>query len=357
MQLGLVGCGQSTGAPASDASVFDGSSASDTGSSDSDRGISFPADANGITSVYVTLVGHLEDSQAYAECATYPKHREKLLTFAGAIQARGLPFNLQSDYEFFAGAKKCETEAMKASTGGKNILDYLAQDLGWQIDAHQEGATEEGADNYADVRYVGVQVTPQVSEVAGGIVWDDADQLARLGAGEAGWLYPTFSWKPTTIVLGVSKNHHLGDFSADDRASGVWRPKSGGDAFWTNDPQGPLIYVGPGQQHNDWGGKCDRQFKDTADYVDVIARYLQTGKLPSGRIYTASLAVPQSVMLDSTKHQALWTIVDKLKPALAAGTVILANYDDVVQTWGTRYGNISNVVPFSAIDPTDYTCP
>ena len=109
-----------------------------------------------ITPVFVTVAGHIEDSLIYTDCVEYDGYRAKLLTFANAITAADVEFNLQVSYEWFVGVSTCETEEMKAQTNGKNIIDYLVENHNFEIDVHQEGASLEHAtsgNNFADIRW------------------------------------------------------------------------------------------------------------------------------------------------------------------------------------------------------------
>jgi len=127
------------------------------------------ADAQ-IPPVYVTIAGHIEDTPIYAQCAAYPEFREKLITFAETLSQTGAAFNLQIEYEFFLGASRCKTDEMRATTDGRNVIDYLATHYGFEIDPHQEGGREDGRDNYADIRFLGGTVTPAISENVGGLL-------------------------------------------------------------------------------------------------------------------------------------------------------------------------------------------
>lgn len=309
-----------------------------------------------LTPVFVTLAGHIEDSPSYAKCPTYTDRREKLLFFADRVAGAGATLNLQIEYELLKGARDCETAELMASTGGTNAIDYLASLPGFEIDAHQEGATEEGENNYADVRFIAGQVTSLVTDTVGGILWDDPDQLFTLAAGESGWLYPEFSWAPDILTLAVSTKHHFGNFSEDDNTSGVWMPKGPRADFLTHDPTARMAYVGSGLQHSNWGGGPDCDFHDGADYVETLIDYLDAGKIPSGRMYTATIAIPQSIIFDSSRHAELMGMLEQLAPHVAAGRVVYATYTEVVQIWKESYDAEPNILPYDAIDPADYTC-
>jgi len=299
-----------------------------------------PADAGPLPPVYVTVAGHIEDVPLYARCGAYPDFREALLLWADAVAAYDAAVNLQIEYEFLLGASRCETPELRQSTDGKNVIQYLIDRYGFEIDPHQEGGWEEGADNYADIRHLAGELTTDVSENVGGFVWDDAEQLARLSHGESGWIHTDFTWQPEILTLAVSRQHHLGDFSADDVASGIWRPKGADEQFWTHDSEASLIYVGPGERTN-WDDA--RPNKSTPDFVRTIAHGLEDGTLDPDLMYTASIPVPQSIILHPERHHELTARLQELDPIVAADQARYATYSEAVEIWRRDYGARPNI--------------
>ncbi len=305
--------------------------------------------------IFITLAGHIEHAEAYTVCDLYSSYRTKLLEFADYMAGTGATFNLQMEYEFLVGVRDCETEEMMASTDGLNVLEYLGTVRGFELDPHQEGGTEEGADNYADIRYLLGELVSVPTETVGGLVWEDPYQFETLENGETGWIYEDFTWYPDILTLGVGALHHEGNFDFDDLTSGVWRPAGGDEAFFVHDPETRVIYVGPGLQHQNWGGgEC--AFEDIADYVGVLVDYMDAGRIPRNAIYTGTLAVPQSVIFDRSRHGEVGAILDKLEPYVASGRVVYATYREVVRAWLDRFDGEPNLFLFDDIDPADYTC-
>lgn len=293
--------------------------------------------------VYVTVALHIEDTPIYANCQAYPDFRQKLLQFAEAMAPYAAAINLQTDYEFLVGVDRCETPAMQTATDGQNVLDYLATHYGYEIDAHQEGGWDiEGRDNYADIRYLAGRLTAATSENVGGLVWDDPAQWATLTQGERGLQYPNFVWTPQALTLAVGSQHHRGDFTADDYASGVWRPKGAGRDFWVHDPQGPLVYIGPGEYDN-WGGK--RGQRSTPEFVRDLLTQLEAGSLDREAMYTASIAVPQNVIFTPDEHARLQALLEQLASLAASGQVVYVTYSQAVEIWQTEYGARPNIYP------------
>lgn len=307
------------------------------------------SDGGGVPPVYVTTAGHIEDVPVYARCDAYPDFREKLLLWADGVAAYDAAVNLQIEYEFLLGASRCESPELRQRTDGKNVIQYLVDRYGFEIDPHKEGGWEEGADNYADIRYLAAQISPDVSENVGGFVWDDPQQLVRLSTGETGWIYTNFTWQPEVLTLAVSREHHLGDFSADDVASEIWRPKGADDDFWSHDPGAPLIYVGPGERTN-WDDA--RPNKSTPEFVQTLVRRLEEGTLDQDLMFTASIPVPQSIILHPERHHELTALLQELAPLMASHQARYVTYSEAVDIWQREYGARPNAYIRDAV-----TCP
>ena len=316
------------------------------------------------TPVYVTMVGHIESTPQWADCPNvYPEKRQQLLAFAERFAATGARMNLQIDFPFFEGASLCETPDMAidyAGTDANNVVDFVAKHHGIEIDPHRSGGYEApGEPNYADVRQIGGRVTERITEIVGGLIYTDAAMFERLDQGEAGTLAATtMTWKPEVLSMAAAFEHHLGDFSDDDRTSGIWKPTGTGDDFYVHDDSKRMVYIGPGQQHADWNGTCKFQFAEPVDYIKVIQRYLDEGRIPADRIYTVSIGVPQSVMFGNEEGQAyLERMIAAMKPLVEQGKVIHATYSEVLEAWETTYNAQPNQFSLDHIDPADYTCP
>ena len=307
-----------------------------------------PAENSTVPPVYVTVAGHIEDTPIYTDCKAYPGFREKLLSFAETISKTGAAVNLQIDYEFLVGVSQCETDAMRENTDGQNVIEYLLEHYGFEIDPHQEGGWEEGRDNYADIRYLGGDLTPSISDNVGGLVWDSPQQFGRLSTGETGRIYTDFTWHPEILTLAVSHQHHQGDFSRDDVASGIWMPKGANDNFWAHDPEGHMAYVGPGE-HTNWND--DRPYQTTPEFVNKLAEHLEDGLIDRDRMYTASIAVPQSVIFDAGEHQKLLDLLEQLEPLMESGQARYVTYSQAVDIWRTEYGSQPGIFFQEGVQP------
>lgn len=294
-----------------------------------------------IPPIYVTVALHLEDVPVYNNCQAFPGYREKLLVFAEAIAPYNPAVNLQSEYEFLLGVTRCETPEMRNLTGDMNVLDYLVERYGYEIDAHQQGGWDrDGRDNYADIRWLAGELTAGVSETMGGLVYDDPLQWKHLAEGQKGKQAKNYIWEPQALTLAVSSRHRSGDFTADDFSSGVWIPAGTGSDFWSHDPQGPFVYVGPGE-HDNWNNKFGK--RSTPDFLRDLLLLLESGALEPDLIYTATIAVPQSIIFSTAEHQKLLVLLEQLAPLAEEGKIVYANYAEIIQIWQQQYSARPNI--------------
>jgi hypothetical protein len=317
-----------------------------------------------VTPVFVTVAGHIEDRLRYQNCEFYGPKRDQLLRFADRIESSGIAFNLQVSYEWLLGVQKCETDRIRESTNGLNILDFLAEEHGFEIDIHQEGASTDDAEsnnNFADIRYLAGEVTPHITETTG-FQWDNPTHYSELQAGQTGLLHPSFTWRPNLLAGGASIDHTHGDFSRDMTSIGVWIPSDfSADGFHEHDTsaEARMIYVGsgPNQHCADWGPERNCHFRNTAEYVQVLTDYIASGRLEAGRIYTTTLFVPQAILFAPDRHEDLIEILNQLQPLATTGRITYAHFTEVIEIWKTEYNAEPNIVQYDRIDPSDYTCP
>ena len=316
----------------------------------------------GSTPVHLSIAGHIEDSKSYSDCKVYGPKRDQLLQFAQALDAYPVRFNLQVSYEWFQGVLNCENDAMKQSTMGLNLIDYLVDQHRFEIDVHQEGASlahTSSGNNFADIRYLGGQVTSHMSDTTG-FQWDNPAHYDAFQKGEAGKLHPEFSWQPSILAGGASMDHANGDHSRDMDSIGVWVPAGFGDDFHTHDTSADarMVYVGsgPNQFVADWGAMGECHFNDTADFVAVVSEYIATGKLPAGKMYTTTLVVPQPILFDTARRSDLFSILDKLLPLAKDGRLRFQHLSETVATWRNDYNSEPNIVRYSSFAEAERTC-
>jgi hypothetical protein len=243
-----------------------------------------------------------------------------------------------------------------------NVMDYLHTQLNVEIDVHQEGASEDdvsSGNNLADIRYLAGQITDHVTDTTG-FQWDNQEQFERLNNGDPGRLTPDFVWYPEILAGGVSVKHTDGDFSDDMTAIGIWIPEGFNETeFFRHNRSGEgMIYVGsgPNQHMADWGPKTNCHFESSADFVEVVAKYIEIGKFERDEIYTYTYFIPQKVMFTPSEQTNVQEVIDQLKDLQESNAVTYMHFTDVVETWQTAYDAQPNMVTYDQIHPDDYTC-
>jgi len=195
--------------------------------------------------IYACYVIHLEEYAGVRSLSRYLADRESLRLLAEAIRTGGADLDFQPDWTILSEVGTYDHGPVTADTDGKNLLRYFRENLGFSIDPH----AHETVYNIADVAFLIEELNVVPSGVAGGFLFAP-QRLAnweRFSAPVRGMRYPDYSWTCSSI-WGGSYLFHRGN---DDRASGVWRPRSG-DFFYRHDSAGPLANIGGGKR--DYGG-------------------------------------------------------------------------------------------------------
>ena len=96
--------------------------------------------ASGVEPIHVSIVMHNEEplSGQYPDFVNDPsafwEHRDALVPFVNMLHANGVMFNYQSDWNFLQAVGLYDTGTL--STNGKNIVRYMKEDLGFEVDPH-----------------------------------------------------------------------------------------------------------------------------------------------------------------------------------------------------------------------------
>lgn len=303
-----------------------------------------------ITPIYVTVVTHNERSTtSLTTCVGYKKARASLLKIAEVVKAHNAKWNWQTDYLFMQAVSTCETEALKATTNGKNIIQYLVEDLGVEANPH---AHEDDTYNYADVAYLLSTFTGTTSLVVGGFEYEDEEKFENFKNGQTGVAYPAFEWNPDTLTLSAVPGHELGK---DDYTSGVWNPKGAGENYHAHEATSPLTSIGSGYAHSGALTKEECYFEYASDFIKVLARDIESGKAPGGKIYTASIMISENDMMLDRNYEELDAMLTTLDSYVTSGQVVYSTYSNVITTWKTTYASSPNIYEFD-VGEEDYTC-
>ena len=276
--------------------------------------------------VYMVLFTHIEDNTPAGVLGTpacrtsYLSLRARLIELAVLVRNRGLRWSFEPDWKFLEAALLYEDDAVRASTGGVNVLRYLRDSLGAAIDPHSH---ENGGYNYTDVADLLERLGAGGSTVIGGHIWDPSlpqfQGWDRFRVPVFGQKYPSAVWRGD-ILMGSGTPNHVND----PVVSGVWRPKDR-DHYWEDDPAGNIACVGA------WKG-------DIAGISDLTALY-RSGEADAACMLTASYHLKPA---DITSPGGLAAIESGVLGPLAAlrdgGQAVLTDFTALVNTWKTQFG-------------------
>ena len=250
---------------------------------------------------------------------------------------------------------------MLAQTNGLNIIDYLVEAHGFEIDVHQEGASlahASSGNNFADIRYMGGTITEYMSETTG-FQWDNPSQFSNLQNGEQGLLHPEFTWFPEVLAGGVSMEHTNGDFSQDMTSIGVWQPSNFTvEEFHEHNADARMVYVGsgPNQHCADWSEAVGCHYATTGDFIAVLVSYIESARLAANELYTTTFFIPQPIIFNAEQHRLFQISLEQLQPLVESGQVRYAHFSEVVTEWRTTYESRPNIILYDTFEEADRTC-
>ena len=281
---------------------------------------------SGSPPVQVVLFTHIEDNTpggvlgSTASRTSYLAQRTTLLQMAALAGRYRMRWSLQPDWKMLLAALQYEDAAMRASTGGLNVLRYLRDSLGVAIDPHSH---EASGYNYTDVAHLLDSLGVGGTTVIGGHVWDPAlPQFAewdRFRVPVRGSQYPAALWRGD-ILMGSGTPNHVND----PIVSGVWRPRNRNDYF-TDDPVGNIACVGA------YKG-------DVAGIAELVALYANR-QAPATCMLTASIHVSPSEINTPAGLLAIENTIIKPVAALRdGGQVVVTDFTALVGTWKVGFG-------------------
>lgn len=323
---------------------------------------------DGNSPVYVIIDTHNENSWGvYVDkFSDYKKYRANLLEKLTIIDSYNAKLNWQSDYPVLDAMIKYEENAeLLEQTNGKNILQYML-DLGFSVDPH----LHPDPYTYADIAYLIEELDVSSSSVIGGVqvltcengkaITDDWRETLKLedDGYVLGNVYPLTKWKPTILSGGAMRGHW-----ADDMTSGIWRPGSG-TLFYENDPSGQIIYVGQGDPHDQTnlglhhdGGAL--VFQKDGQYIKELIEMIVSGRIPSGKMYTAMIHVRDTEYLPQEGvdvNEGLKKILEELKPYYENGQIVYVTFQEAVDIWKEEYNEEPVQLGFEAFSEyNEYT--
>lgn len=290
-----------------------------------DSGPAGPADTPD-PQVHVVLFTHIEDTTpagilGSAQSRTsYLGLRAKLIEMAQRCATHDIPWVLQPDWKMLEAARLYEDATTTATTGGKNFLRYLHEDLGVAIDPHSH---ENGGYNYTDVAHLLEVLGVGGSTVIGGHIWDPSlPQFAewdRFRSPVSGLKYPQATWRGD-VLIGAGTPNHVND----PLVSGAWRPQDR-DNYFVDDPAGNVISLGA--WHNDVAG------------IEELVEAYAEGTVSTDVMLTASWNInPSSLMAVNGLDQIESTVLAPIAQLRDDGKVVVTDFTTLVASWQSEYG-------------------
>jgi len=161
------------------------------------------------------------------------------------------------------------------------------------------------------------------------------------------------------LAGGVSKSHTNGDFSKDMTSIGAWKPSDfTPEEFHLHNEDARMVYIGsgPNQFCADWGEMENCHYQNTADFIELLVRYIEVDRLPKDELYTTTFFIPQAIIFNADQHSLLQSSLDQLKPLVDSGKIRYAHFQDVAEEWRNTYDSRPNIVLYDVFDESDRTC-
>jgi hypothetical protein len=242
-----------------------------------------------------------------------------VIAFAQAVTAAGAKYNWQSDWNFLQAVAKYDHGT--TDTNGKNVVQYLSEDLGVAVDPH----AHETVYNYADVAYLISQLGVEPSHVVGGFLVYPVEQskLEYLWKPITSTLDSSYSWQAELLWGGGSPSH-----VSDYNISGMWQPASAED-YLASSTVAPLPNIGG--YTGTWDGVADLLAKQAA------------GELDADKMYTATVMVDQDEMLDAATVTETVNKIKTYQDEIEAGQLVWINLADALAIWVERYSSMPTI--------------
>lgn len=279
--------------------------------------------------VYFNFLSHNEETNQWNGTPYYTANRAKIITLANYFQDNGITWNMQSDWVYLTNVLSKETAPMMSSTNNKNILRFLYEDKGVEMDPHAHESTYIYPDVVALMDSIGL---PE-SKIIGGTIYNDFNGMnvwTNLINGQYGVIFPTKFWKPDFMMGGGTPNH-----VADIKYYGLWNPTDTND-YLTHNPASPLHHIGVG---------CEMKIRDTSNVAYIVAALkqvvsnVQNGSYPSNGIYLQTIFFEQGDLNNMTFYNKVIEIADSVNQMVQSGTAQWKTLKQVGDYWINTYNS------------------
>lgn len=305
------------------------------------------------TPIYVTIHSHNEDAGYWTSLVSnrtsYVAYRNDLIERVRLIASRGATFNWQSDHPVLRAMARWENGPILRSTRNVNVLRWMVDYYGVEVDPHGHVATYNYADLARLIENLGVTPSGTIAGVTiyecgtlpGTLEWIDWTSVVELQADGTirGRVFPDAVWTPDMLQGGAMAGHEY-----DDATSGAWNCGAG-DQFHTHQPSGQVTVIGAGYGDDEMLVGPEAEYSG-AGYILELAEKIASGELPAGQLYTASVIVrdaPSTADVPDS-NVALAAFLDILQPYVDSGQIVYATLSQVRDLWQSTYGSTPNQV-------------
>ena len=280
--------------------------------------------------VYIDFVTHNEDVSSWTGAsAYYTTNRAKLITLTNYLQTKSATWNMQSDYTYLTAVIAKETGTVLTTTNNKNILRWMYEDKGVEMDPH----SHENVYIYPDVVKLMDSIGLPESKMVGGNLYAQANGINTWTAlanpsGQNGVIFPSKNWKPTYMMGGGTPGH-----VADLAYYGMWNPQSM-TSYLTHDTAQHLRHMGVG---------CTIKVQDTTTVMETVnavrdlINKVQSGQYPASGFYFQSIFFEQGDLNTTLFYNKLITVIDSLSAIVGSGKAQWKTMKQAYTIWETSY--------------------
>jgi hypothetical protein len=277
--------------------------------------------------VYFNFVSHNEETGQWNGAPFYTANRAKLITLTDYFNTKGITWNMQSDWVYLTNVLSKEIPALMMQTNNKNILRWMSEDKGVEMDPH----AHESQYLYPDVVKLMDSIGLAESKVIGGTIYNDSNGVniwTNLVNGQYGLVFPSKFWKPDYMMGGGTPNH-----IADLKYYGFWHPKSPIN-YLTNDTSVHLTHLGVG---------CTMKITDTTNATDfanqlhALVQQVQGGYYPANGFYIQTLFFEQADLNTPSFYNKLIEIADSADAIVHNSNAEWKTFKQAYSFWETTY--------------------
>lgn len=280
--------------------------------------------------IYVSVVTHNEQPKGPSEPAYSTDHkyfmrnRDATVNFARMLYTEGVKYNFQSDWDFVEGVLKYDEGTH--STGDKNVLRYLVENLSFEVDPH----AHETRYTYADVAHLHEEAGVPVSYLAGGLLAmpPEKSKLEYLWEPICGRQFDC-QWQAQAIWGGGTSGHVNEE---DLWISGIWRPQDN-EHFTTHSDDAPVPHIG-GYMRG-WYGLRD------------LIEHQENGDLDPALIYTQTIFARQGDLVKPAFAEEFKDEIQSFSQETADGRIRWVGLNEVLEIWETEYDCRPNLFAYN----------